>query len=273
MEPPASFDDQAASYDERAGLFPDTRREVAGAVCEIGAVRRGDVVLDIGTGTGSLLFELAASGALVVGLDLSLDMLRQASRMPRGHPPPARIRADAGRGWPVRSRTVRAAFGSRSLHLLDARHVAAQWGRVAGPDGSVILAGRVDREPTSVRQTMRRAMRRCLREHGIAGRDAERHRERLVEACIEQGAERIAPLVVSSWTVRSAPRDSLRGWEAVGGLAGVRLPRSTKEAVLAQVETIARETFGDLDEPRASRERYLLEGARLRARGGGPKDR
>ena len=92
-------------------------------------MRPGDLLLEIGAGTGEIGFEIARLHGRYVGLDLSLPMLRVF----RGHQvglsaPLALIVGDADRTWPITDQSVQAIFGSRSLHLLSLDRV------VEGPD-------------------------------------------------------------------------------------------------------------------------------------------
>ena len=80
-----------ASYDEkrykgRANEFK--RRVVADAYLGLLGPIDGQLVLDVGCGTGRGFEDLSRSGARLVGSDASVDMLGQAARAyPGGHPP------------------------------------------------------------------------------------------------------------------------------------------------------------------------------------------
>jgi trans-aconitate methyltransferase len=80
-----------------AALYDDRHRFVAeygASLVELANPREGERVLDLGCGTGLLLDELAAKGALVTGLDASASMVERA----------------------------RAAYPQYSLHVGDARN-------------------------------------------------------------------------------------------------------------------------------------------------------
>jgi ubiquinone/menaquinone biosynthesis C-methylase UbiE len=55
-------------------------------VLDLLAPAPGELILDAGCGTGIFTLDLLASGAKVVGLDLSLPMLRRAGKKFRGYP-------------------------------------------------------------------------------------------------------------------------------------------------------------------------------------------
>ena len=76
------FDQQAKRYDERVAAdgsrYYARYDQVLDAVVAAAQVSRGQRVLDIGTGTGALVFRCLAKGAYVVGLDPSEQMLAVA---------------------------------------------------------------------------------------------------------------------------------------------------------------------------------------------------
>jgi ubiquinone/menaquinone biosynthesis C-methylase UbiE len=73
----AQYRSHAEAYDEGSGWATDQRRRVVGLL----APGRGDVVLDVGCGTGlcfPLLLERVGPEGRLVGVDQSIDMLAQA---------------------------------------------------------------------------------------------------------------------------------------------------------------------------------------------------
>src|SRR5262245_41280567 len=101
-----SFDEQAGSYEERAGLSAVICREVAALVLDGGA----GLVLDVGAGTGVLGRELARRSRYV-GLDISRPMLRQFDAG-------LRLQADVDGRWPLADGSAVVILFSRSAHLL-----------------------------------------------------------------------------------------------------------------------------------------------------------
>ena len=108
-------------------------------------------------------------------------------------------------------------------------------------------------------------MRRRLRRAGIDGR-GDRQRRRLVELCVERGAELVEPVTAAEWTASVTPRRSLEAWRELPGLAGVEVPDDIRRAVLDDVERWASEEFGGLDQAVDSPEAYVLTPLRLRGR-------
>jgi hypothetical protein len=108
-------------------------------------------------------------------------------------------------------------------------------------------------------------MRRRLRRAGVDGR-GDRQRRRLVELCVERGAELVEPVTAAEWTASVTPRQSLQAWRELPGLAGVEVPDDVRRAVLDDVERWASEEFGGLDQAVDSPEAYVLTPLRLRGR-------
>ncbi|MFD6161415.1 class I SAM-dependent methyltransferase [Nocardia sp. NPDC060256] len=122
------YDDEATHYDRTRGGGP---RAEAAAVALNGLIPSRSVVLDLAVGTGIVAAELDALGHRVVGIDLSVGMLRQAGRRL-----PGRVaRADAT-ALPLPSGSVDTVTAVWLLHLLDdAEPVLAEVARVLRPGG------------------------------------------------------------------------------------------------------------------------------------------
>lgn len=128
-------------YDKHVGrLFRGTYRRVAADVANLAP--QGAEVLDISTGPGHLLVELAGiRGDLrVTGLDLSADMVAIA----RGHLEPFAGRATAVTGdvgaLPFDDASFDVIVSSSALHHWpDVDAAAAEVGRVLRPGGQVLI--------------------------------------------------------------------------------------------------------------------------------------
>jgi demethylmenaquinone methyltransferase/2-methoxy-6-polyprenyl-1,4-benzoquinol methylase len=74
-----AYTDSAHSYDARTGLYQEYRKQLVAAL----PLKRGDVVLDVGCGTGlclPLLAERVGPQGAVIGIDESPQMLAEAER-------------------------------------------------------------------------------------------------------------------------------------------------------------------------------------------------
>ena len=109
------FDGQAAIFEERAGLPGDLSREIARAVLEIGEARPGDLIIEIGPGTGQV-GQWFGSPMYYLGLDFSAGMLREFQQRLRDGPASNRmlIQVDANASWPLRDRVAQVIFSSRA---------------------------------------------------------------------------------------------------------------------------------------------------------------
>ena len=86
------FGRTASDYARHRAGFPDAFFE---RVFADGSVRKGDVVLDLGTGTGTVARGLALRGCEVTGLDHSAPLLVQAAEMDRA----AGVQVKQVRAW------------------------------------------------------------------------------------------------------------------------------------------------------------------------------
>lgn len=260
------FDDQAESFDQRAGLPQQACREIALRLSELTALETGDLLLDIGAGTGEIGAEIARLRTRYASLDLSLPMLRVFQRRLDGMPAPASlIVADANAGWPIADGCVRAIFGSRSFHLLSTDHLIQEALRVRSRRGALLVIGRVRRDSQAVKATMRREMLRLLGANAPGSNTGEGRSRLLIEALVARGAVALDPLVAARWTATHSAADSLNSWRSKPGLGGTSVPEPLKNEILSKLEKWAREAFQDLDLRVQSAEHYVLEGVRLPA--------
>jgi len=259
------FDDQAAVFDQRAGLPGEYCRAIARAVVEIGQLAPGDLIVEVGPGTGQI-GQWFSAPIRYVGIDKSAGMLKQL-RLLRGRSAGDQVlvRTDANQGWPLASGVARVIFSSRAMHLLDQELAASEVFRVASPRGATLIIGRVDRPPESVRARMAREMNDGLRRHGYEGHRGEQRNRKLFESCRLRGGQVLEPVTVATWKVLASPRQSLDSWRGLKGLGGVPVPAETKERVLAELEAWAEEAFGVLDRQLESEELYVLRALRIQA--------
>jgi len=237
------------------------------ALAALSGLASGDVLLELGAGTGQLGACFPALGLQYAGLDASAPMLEMFERRrPAGEPAMRLILADVNAVWPVRNASVRAVFSSRAVHLFHLDHVVTETLRVAlGPRATFTL-GRVQRDERSVRSVLRREMRSLLVARGFEPRDGDRGQRRILEAFRARGAAPLGPIVAARWRVRSSANSVLDAWRGKPGLGGCEPPDAAKAAILADLADWAAPRFGSLDAPDDAEERYVLEGVVLPAR-------
>ncbi len=117
----ALFDRQAHAYDQRVGLSDAVCKAIAQALQALCDARPGDLVLEIGPGTGLVGKWLAQSTMRYVGVDFSRPMLTQFHRQCRlpGHA--LLLQADGNDGWPLASGSARLLFKLTRDALVGAR--------------------------------------------------------------------------------------------------------------------------------------------------------
>jgi ubiquinone/menaquinone biosynthesis C-methylase UbiE len=260
---PELFDCQAGFFEQRAGLPIDCCREIAKRVVEVGEAGSGDLIVEVGSGTGQIgqWFEAQVR---YVGFDLSAGMLKEFRRrlgVDSGHR--MLIQADANRSWPLLDDTARVIFSSRAMHLLEHERVAPEVFRIARTAGATLITGRVERTPGSIRERMAQEMNERLLRRGFEGRRGERRNRKLIESCLSRGAEILEPVSVATWSVSASPRQSLDSWRRLTGLGGLPVPATIRAEILRELEAWAEEVFGGLDREFESEETYVLKALRL----------
>lgn len=102
---------------------------------------RGRRVLDLGCGSGMNSLLLAHRGAVAVGLDISVALLRLARQRfaVNGAPQPARFLVGSAHGFPFADESIDAVLGIAILHHLDLDLVAREVHRVLRPGGRAVF--------------------------------------------------------------------------------------------------------------------------------------
>src|SRR5689334_1283578 len=96
------FDQQAADFDERAGLPGGVAAQIADAIVAIAPLPAGARALEIGAGTGEIGQELVARRFAYTALDVSPEMLAVFRRKAGASGlTPDLVVADAREHWPV----------------------------------------------------------------------------------------------------------------------------------------------------------------------------
>ena len=261
------FDGQADRFDDFAGLGPAAGLSIAKAVLELSGCSEGDVLLDVGAGTGAVGQHFAALPCRYLGLDRSGRML-EVFRWKLGDVPRHMllVQADGGRPWPIRGRSLTVIFASRVVHHMQTQHVVREVLR-AGRPGGCLLLGRVERDADSLPSRLRQFKRSALEEHRLRTRGGGRAVQEVVDACCARGAAALPPATVARWTRTATPRQLLTAWEEKPRLSnsaeGGELTAASRAAIVEALVECAWREFGDLDRPQEYAEEYVLQGARL----------
>lgn len=224
------------TYGENGAFVP----ALAAGVLEWLAARPGEQILDLGCGDGQLTERIAASGAMVVGLDASPKMA--AAARARG------IVADEGRAeaLPYPSGTFDAVFSNAALHwVADQDAMLDQVRRVLRPGGRFVAEMGGHGNIASIRVALMAALAR----NGFGGREQgvnyyptpEGYARRLVRHGFEVQQMALLPRP-------TALPSQMRGWLNTfrrGVLDS--LPEDCREAVVEQTVALLEPVLRDED--------------------------
>jgi ubiquinone/menaquinone biosynthesis C-methylase UbiE len=258
------YDDQAAGFDERAGVPADAVQAVAAALVEIVGPVDGQRWLEVGAGTGGLSLPLLRLPIRYTGFDQSPAMLVVFRERADAAGLPAELHvADGNARWPAEDASTDVVFSARALHHLHPDHAAAETRRVLRAPGGWLVLGRVRRPPDSPKSVLRRQMRRMLQMQGFAGRSHEARAGAVFAALERAGGLRMETRSAARWTGTHRPADSIASWEGKSGLAGIDLPADAKARVLAELRDWAAAEYGDLHRPLEQEESFELDAVRV----------
>ena len=257
------FDGQAKEFDESAGLEPGVGRLVAEAIVELSGAAGGDVVLDIGAGTGAIGVHFAALAHPYVALERSRRMLSIFQQ--KLERPMLLVEADCDEPWPVAARSVKVVFASRVVHHLNRRHFVEETQRVCGTSGCLLL-GKVKRDAESLPNRLKQQKRALLNEQGLSIGSGDESVREVLEAFCAIGATLLPATTVARWTRSTTPREILSAWEGKPQLTSSAVSHGMNaEQRAATVDTLrewTRSEYGDLDQPREFAQEYVLQGVR-----------
>ena len=257
LRPTGTFDDQAPRYDERAGLPSDVGELVARSIVRYASAGPGDLVVELGAGTGEIGVHLARLPIRYVGVDSSAPMLHEF-REKADDLTPSLILSDCNHVWPFGDGTATVVFASRAIHLLDPHHVMRETVRIVRRDGFLIL-GRLLREPDSIRERMRRRRQELLVEIGLTPRSGAAGTRRVVALCQEVGAESLGRQIVAEWTGETTPAEVLAGWESLSRVGSLAIETDLRMRIHEEVRTWSQLEIGDIDRAEVFHERYAID--------------
>jgi SAM-dependent methyltransferase len=259
--PASTFDPQAPHYDARAGLPASVSAAVAQAIVDCAGAGPGDLVVELGAGTGEIGRHLARFPVRYVGLDSSPAML-EVFRAKAVLTSSSLIVADGNQPWPLPDGSAAAVVASRVIHLLEPEHVVGETVRICRPGGLLIL-GRVLRERDSLKERLRRQRQELMVAAGITARQGEAGTRRVIDGVVAGGGESLGRQIVAAWSGETTPAQVIAGWEMLSRMGSVAVDAETRDTILDALRAWARTAFGDLDRPEAFHERYAIDVLRL----------
>lgn len=131
------FGKTADDYGRYRAGFPDAFFD---RIFAMGAVRRRDRVLDLGTGTGTLARGFALRGCEAVGLDRSAALLDKARELDALAGTPVLYQEGLAEAIPFADASFDVVCAGQCWHWFDRPRAAAQARRVLIPNGRLILA-------------------------------------------------------------------------------------------------------------------------------------
>jgi SAM-dependent methyltransferase len=257
----SAFDEQARSYDERAGIPATAAAAVARGIVDAAGMGVGDLVIELGAGTGEIGIHLLSLPVRYVGLDASAAML-EVFRARAAGSGPGLIVADCDRPWPLPDGSATVIFASRVIHLLRPDHVVRETMRTCRPGGLLIL-GRVVRDRDGMTERLRRQRLALLEAAGITARQGEAGTRRIIEDLRNLGGESLGRQIVAEWTSLTTPGEIIADWESRSRWGAVALDQTSRAALLDELRSWARLEFGDLDRPETSPSHYAIDIVRL----------
>jgi ubiquinone/menaquinone biosynthesis C-methylase UbiE len=260
--PPAStFDAQAPSYDARAGLPATAAAAVARTIVACAGARAGDLVVELGAGTGEIGIHVLDLPVRYVGLDASAAML-EVFRARASGSRPALVVADGDEQWPLPDGCATVVIASRVIHLLRPDHVAWETMRTCRAGGTLIL-GRVARDRDAITERLRRQRLSVLQAAGIPARQGEEGTRRIIEAMRDRGGQSLGRQTVTEWSSLTTSGEIIADWETRSRWGAVDLDQPSRAAMVDELREWARREFADLDRPESVRSRYVIDVVRL----------
>ena len=127
----------AQDYAKHRAGFPDSIYEHLAAY-SVG--ERGQRILDLGTGTGTLARGFAARGCRVIGLDPATAMLEQANALSRADRIDAAYIAARAEAVPIAPVSIDVVTAGQCWHWFDRAIAASEATRVLRPGGAIVIA-------------------------------------------------------------------------------------------------------------------------------------
>lgn len=242
----SDFDAVAVTFDQFRAWPAGVPEAIRAGVWSVAGSPREALVLDVGAGTGRIGRAFVEAGHRYIGIDSSLDMLRQFPRTPHV----------------VQAHGEQLPFPDAAIEVVLLMHVLSSAGnwrgllqdarRVMRP-GGVLIVGQASGPDSGVDARMKGRVAEIVGSMGYAT-DSGRRRQKAVE-WLEAAAARSQRLVAATWEAERSPRQFMERHRT--GHRFSALPAEVQDEVLRQLGAWAESAFGSLDA--VSRELYGFE--------------
>jgi ubiquinone/menaquinone biosynthesis C-methylase UbiE len=249
------FDALASTFDQYRGWPEGVPEAIREAVWRAAGNPRTARVLDLGAGTGRIGRAFVAAGDRYIGVDASMEMLRQFQR----HVTPSSTQAPLL----VQALGEQLPFPDASIDLVLLIHVlsgAGNWRRllqdarrVVRPGGAVVV-GQASGQEAGVDAKMKSKVAGILGDLGYSADPPRKRRETALES-LEAAAAVCRRVPATSWLAERSPRMFMERHRTGHRFAG--LPAEVQDEVLRQLGDWAESEFGSMD--RVSQEPYHFE--------------
>ncbi|HMQ35160.1 MAG TPA: class I SAM-dependent methyltransferase [Chloroflexaceae bacterium] len=255
-----SFDKIAAVYDAQRAHPPEVAAQIGRALVTL--VGQAAPILELGVGTGRIAIPTAAAGGMMVGLDVSPEMLAVAAERAEAAGVTLELLRGDAQALPFADGVFRAALAVHVLHLLpDWRAALAEVVRVVGP-GGLFIQGSDWRDPDSCVGLLRGRLRIAAVEL-IPGSRPPGAGAAVAQALARHGGATAEPLVAARWTRQGSPAEVIAGMAARVDSETWVMPEDLLAAAMERVTGWAEATWGDLSLPQAVEHRFLLTATRF----------
>jgi ubiquinone/menaquinone biosynthesis C-methylase UbiE len=238
--------DQAASFYDRTRTDPAWVMDaMADAFIRAAHATRRSRILEVGVGTGRIAMPLVERGLNLVGVDLSVPMMRELKKKILGKDSHVTLAQTDAEALPFPGETFDAVYAVHVYHLiLNWRDALVEARRVLKPGGIFFLSYHY-RDRNSPHRKIRQKLNELARERGFeTTRPGAKDHEFRAE--LEKWNGHVETIEVARWTYPSIPAEILDEVEARIYSDTWLLPAAVQAEIMPGVRQWARGEFGDL---------------------------